>query len=94
MIKVIIDGVEYVSIVHEHPKEAPKKPREFWIDKEHQINEYPIAYTFQNRVSDIHVVELPKGSRVISRDELKKAIENWEFYNMSDILKALGFDHD
>jgi len=76
------------------------KPREFWIDQEvlypigGDLTPYRKARLFENKKSDIHLVELPKGSRVISREELMAA---WRLCHAGGgdyetITKILGLD--
>lgn len=77
------------------------KPREFWI-LEKFSTWTPQVYTERPNcnISDelIHVVELPKGSRVLSRNDIASVLLKYcdpvgdESFNF--LLKELGFDND
>lgn len=86
--------------VHEEKKEV-KKLREFWIDRasvaKDKYGYFFRAYEEKSFIRDNHdtlFTEVPKGSRVLGRDEVHKALR--AVYNdngtIGDILKELGFD--
>lgn len=88
----------------------PTKPREFWVtqtsdkhysarEKEH--NFIPCIEDRYRGLRPIHVTELPKGSRVVSRDDIKVAYlrfnecNSYRHRKVFDLfLKELGFDND
>lgn len=83
----------------------PKVPREFYINKFKSSEDLSIKYSVQthdigtsNTLEMIHVTEIPTGYKLISKDNIEKAMKNlsiqgplWEqCYN--NFLNDLGFD--
>ena len=80
--------------------ETPKKPREFWLDPFYLHGSPFSARALPTGcVGEIYVTEVPKGYKLISRDEAFNAIDAMWIYHrnlnydekMKACLKELGF---
>lgn len=85
-------------------KQEEKKLREFWLYKVNYMQDgsfYPCKQShvvFNKDWEEIHVTELPPGSRVVSRDDLNQAIRTAGFLSHDEwfkhLCKLLGLEDD
>lgn len=84
--------------------EAPKKPREFWVngpDKIEGLGGTMLRITAWTKPiedgsndTEIHFTEVPKGYKLISRAKLIDALLGWNTKDIDGVLSELGFSND
>lgn len=75
------------------------KPREFWIDASGTdticCGIYHKAFLrHPMKIDTIHVTEIPKGYKLISRDAIERCFNPCQWVNSETILKLLGFNDE